>query len=260
MLAFSKPPIGKRGYNEDVKSTHSSTLENGLSRLIEENADLRQRVEANWFRTRQCAAPAVACADRRPSPLYGPSPGRTGMASRPRYMKPRPPLRPPRHPCRRHHVRPRVLALAQDTADRLTSGAQAESEKMLSDARANAEALVSEGAADRGKHRRRRPGVRMPYSPTRRPGPEAQLRQIRKADALQADAEHKHTEIAGQHQPAKRTVLEGRRQLHLEREYRTRLKTYLSPSSKAPVSAARPRRWTVRRSGVHPVQPGAVKQ
>jgi hypothetical protein len=55
------------------------------------------------------------------------------------------------------------------------------------------------------------------------------LRQAQeKADALQADAERKHSEIMGTINQ-QRTVLEGRlEQLRtFEREYRTRLKTYL---------------------------------
>jgi hypothetical protein len=58
---------------------------------------------------------------------------------------------------------------------------------------------------------------------------ETQLRQAHeKADALQADAERKHSEIMGTINQ-QRTVLEGRlEQLRtFEREYRTRLKTYL---------------------------------
>ena len=58
---------------------------------------------------------------------------------------------------------------------------------------------------------------------------EAQLRQAQeKADALHADAERKHSEIMGTINQ-QRTVLEGRlEQLRtFEREYRTRLKTYL---------------------------------
>ena len=58
---------------------------------------------------------------------------------------------------------------------------------------------------------------------------EEQLRQAQeKADALQADAERKHSEIMGTINQ-QRTVLEGRlEQLRtFEREYRTRLKTYL---------------------------------
>lgn len=43
-VAFSKPPIGKRGYNEDEVDAFLDLVEQALSQLIEENADLRQRV------------------------------------------------------------------------------------------------------------------------------------------------------------------------------------------------------------------------
>ena len=43
-VAFSKPPIGKRGYNEDEVDAFLDLVETELTRLIEENADLRQRV------------------------------------------------------------------------------------------------------------------------------------------------------------------------------------------------------------------------
>ena len=42
-VAFSKPPIGKRGYNEDEVDAFLDLVENELTRLVE-NADLRQRV------------------------------------------------------------------------------------------------------------------------------------------------------------------------------------------------------------------------
>src|SRR6516162_9782828 len=43
-VAFSKPPIGKRGYNEDEVDAFLDLVEAELTRLIEENSDLRQRV------------------------------------------------------------------------------------------------------------------------------------------------------------------------------------------------------------------------
>lgn len=43
-VAFSKPPIGKRGYNEDEVDAFLDLVENELTRLIEENSDLRQRI------------------------------------------------------------------------------------------------------------------------------------------------------------------------------------------------------------------------
>ena len=43
-VAFSKPPIGKRGYNEDEVDAFLDLVETELARLVEENVDLRQRV------------------------------------------------------------------------------------------------------------------------------------------------------------------------------------------------------------------------
>src|ERR1700738_4112603 len=43
-VAFSKPPIGKRGYNEDEVDAFLDLVEGELTRLIEENSDLRQRI------------------------------------------------------------------------------------------------------------------------------------------------------------------------------------------------------------------------
>src|SRR6202035_781575 len=95
----------------------------------------------------------------------------------------------------------RVLALAQDTADRLTGTSKAQADKLLSDARANAESIVAE--------------ARHTAETT-----VAQARQ--RADAMLSDAQ-----MRAENQ--QRTVLEGRlEQLRtFEREYRTRLKTYL---------------------------------
>ncbi|HRC52716.1 MAG TPA: DivIVA domain-containing protein, partial [Gordonia sp. (in: high G+C Gram-positive bacteria)] len=44
-VAFSKPPIGKRGYNEDEVDQFLDFVEAELSRLIGENTELSARVE-----------------------------------------------------------------------------------------------------------------------------------------------------------------------------------------------------------------------
>ncbi len=44
-VAFSKPPIGKRGYNEDEVDQFLDLVEDTLAQLQEENDDLTQRVE-----------------------------------------------------------------------------------------------------------------------------------------------------------------------------------------------------------------------
>ena len=87
------------------------------------------------------------------------------------------------------------------------AGAQTKADALLSDARQRSEAILAD-------------------SQTRS---ETQVRQAQeRADALQADAERKHSEIMGTINQ-QRTVLEGRiEQLKtFEREYRTRLKSYL---------------------------------
>src|SRR3954469_23892035 len=44
-VAFSKPPIGKRGYNEDEVDAFLDLVETELARLIEDNNELRQQAE-----------------------------------------------------------------------------------------------------------------------------------------------------------------------------------------------------------------------
>jgi DivIVA domain-containing protein len=230
-VAFSKPPIGKRGYNEDEVDAFLDLVENELTRLIEENSDLRQRIEEldrELAAGGGAGAPVAAAQPTQAIPLYEPEP---------EPVKP-PPVAPvvaaaapvsPQINEEQAIKAARVLGLAQDTADRLTSTAKAESDKMLADARANADQILSEArhtAESSVAEARQRADALLADAQTRS---ETQLRQAQeKADALQADAERKHSEIMGTINQ-QRTVLEGRlEQLRtFEREYRTRLKTYL---------------------------------
>src|SRR5256885_14822357 len=45
-VAFKKPPIGKRGYDEEEVDAFLDIVEVELSRLIEENNDLRSRLSS----------------------------------------------------------------------------------------------------------------------------------------------------------------------------------------------------------------------
>ena len=227
-VAFSKPPIGKRGYNEDEVDAFLDLVENELTRLIEENADLRQRVaelDQDLSSARADGAQAAPAA-----PLYEPTPAPAPEPT------PQPAPQPVYEAPASQSVNEdqalkaaRVLSLAQDTADRLTGTAKVESEQLLADARAQADAMVSEArqtAETTVAEARQRADAMLADAQTRS---ETQLRQAQeKADALQADAERKHSEIMGTINQ-QRTVLEGRlEQLRtFEREYRTRLKTYL---------------------------------
>jgi DivIVA domain-containing protein len=223
-VAFSKPPIGKRGYNEDEVDAFLDLVENELTRLIEENSDLRQRVNELDQELASARAGGASAQPTQAIPLYEPEPE---------------PVKPPPQPApqpvsgaigeEQAMKAARVLSLAQDTADRLTGTAKAESEKLMADARANADQIVSDArreAETTVAEARQRADAMLADAQTRS---ETQLRQAQeKADALQADAERKHSEIMGTINQ-QRTVLEGRlEQLRtFEREYRTRLKTYL---------------------------------
>ena len=232
-VAFSKPPIGKRGYNEDEVDAFLDLVENELQRLIEENADLRQRVsELDQELASARAGGGVQATQNipaytpEPEPVHVPPPA-------PVYDAPPPaPVAPvvAAPTSEEAHIKAaKVLALAQDTADRLTGDAKRDSDKLLADARAQADALVSEARSTADTtlaEAKQRADALLSDAETRS---STQLRQAQeKADALQADAERNHSEIMGTINQ-QRTVLEGRlEQLRtFEREYRTRLKTYL---------------------------------
>src|ERR1700712_1633397 len=61
-VAFKKPPIGKRGYDEEEVDAFLDIVEVELSRLIEENNDLRSRLSSGQPAPAQ-AAPAEGGAD-----------------------------------------------------------------------------------------------------------------------------------------------------------------------------------------------------
>lgn len=219
-VAFSKPPIGKRGYNEDEVDAFLDLVETELSRLVEENADLRQRVSEF---DQELAAARAGGPPTQAIPLYQPEPESVAhpvaqaVAESPSANEDQ------------GFKAARVLSLAQDTADRLTGNARAEADQMVAEAHANAEQMVAEAryVADTTLNdARQRADAMLADAQTRS---EAQLRQAHeKADLLQADAERKHSDLMNTINQ-QRTVLEGRlEQLRtFEREYRTRLKTYL---------------------------------
>jgi DivIVA domain-containing protein len=220
-VAFSKPPIGKRGYNEDEVDAFLDLVETELSRLVEENADLRQRVSELDAELTSARAGGVQATQTIPA--YQPEPEPVVRVAQ--VVEEVSPSANEEQSLKAA----RVLSLAQDTADRLTSGARAEADKMLSDAHANAEQLLSEArfTADATVNDARQRADAMLADAQSRS--ESQLRAAQeKAEFLQGDAERKHAEVMATINQ-QRTVLEGRlEQLRtFEREYRTRLKTYL---------------------------------
>ncbi|SDZ07801.1 DivIVA domain-containing protein [Micromonospora pattaloongensis] len=205
-VAFKKPPIGKRGYDEEEVDAFLDEVERELARLIEENNELRAQVE----RGGRGGAPAAPGADPRLAAELNDMKTQLDRAQRDkaaaeqaaRAMQ-----------AELEQVRSqggavvaaggdgeqqalRVLMMAQRTADDHVSDARREADKLLSDARSKAEEVTREARA--------------------------------KADALERDARQRHQEAMGG-LDAKRTAL----QKHIEelkqfeREYRTRLKAYL---------------------------------
>ncbi|KJX75457.1 DivIVA domain-containing protein [Mycobacterium lepromatosis] len=223
-VAFSKPPIGKRGYNEDEVDAFLDLVENELTQLIEENSDLRQRIEELDHELATGggpgAGPVIAAQPTQALSTFEPEPVPAKQA----------PVAVAAETAEELAMKAtRVLSLAQDTADQLTSTAKVESDKLLADARANADQILGEArltAEATVAEAQQRADAMLADAQTRS---EVQSRQAQeKADALQAEAERKHSEIMGAISQ-QRTVLEGRlEQLRtFEREYRTRLKTYL---------------------------------
>ena len=122
-VAFKKPSIGKRGYDEDEVDAFLDVVEAELSRLIEENAELTGRLGAG-------GAPAAKVDTAKPVPA----------AAAPTEAV-------PVTAAAAHTQAARLLGLAQETADRLTEEAKTEADRLLADAKSNSEALVTDATA-----------------------------------------------------------------------------------------------------------------
>lgn len=289
-VAFSKPPIGKRGYNEDEVDQFLDLVEDTLAQLQDDNDDLRARVEdggapaaggvdkaalrkeieaklrgeyeTKLSEARKATEKAEAEAKAAKAELQKAKADADKARSEAEAAKKQQPATavaavPASSQASgaasadTHMQAAKVLGLAQEMADRLTSEAQAESKSMLDEARSAAEGQLSDAdtkakaqlaeAAKRADQQiaeadnkakalladaEKRAEETTNQANSRA---EAQIRQAEeKANALQADAERKHTEIMAtvkQQQTALETRISELRVY--EREYRTRLKTLL---------------------------------
>jgi DivIVA domain-containing protein len=203
-VAFKKPPIGKRGYDEEEVDAFLDEVERELARLIEENNELRAQVE----RGGRGGAPAGPGADPRLAAELNDMKAQLDRVQRDKAAAEQAAramqveleqMRSQGGPVGAgdgEQQALRVLMMAQRTADDHVSDARREADKLLSDARSKAEEVTREARA--------------------------------KADALERDARQRHQEAMGG-LDAKRSAL----QKHIEelkqfeREYRTRLKAYL---------------------------------
>ena len=122
-----------------------------------------------------------------------------------------------------------MLSMAQEMAERLTAEAKSEADTMLTDARTKSEQLLSEARAKSDglvNDARARAETMLNDARTRAETLERQSRD--KAAKLVGDAERKQTEIIGSITRDKSVLEKKIDELRtFEREYRTRLKTYL---------------------------------
>jgi DivIVA domain-containing protein len=241
-VAFSKPPIGKRGYNEDEVDAFLDLVEAELARLIEENEDLREQVSALDQRLGNAQADLEDARSRPPAAVGAPMPPPPQM-QRPVEPLPMRPMEPQRSMVAPppqmadggdqggdHHVQvAKVLSMAQEMAERLTSEAKHEADSMLADARTKSEQLLSEARTKSDglvNDARARAETMLNDARTRAETLERQSRD--KAAGLVGDAERKQSEIIGSITREKSVLEKKIDELRtFEREYRTRLKTYL---------------------------------
>ncbi|MGC1731356.1 MAG: DivIVA domain-containing protein [Pseudonocardiaceae bacterium] len=216
-VAFSKPPIGKRGYHEDEVDAFLDVVGAELARLSAENNDLRNQVAQ--LEQRQRAAPVDTGANLRP--LQPPGPVMTSI----------PPQRTEQtSPGGDHHVQAaKVLGLAQEIADRLTLEAKADADAMLSKARTTSEHLLRQATAKADgmvTEARARAETLLTDARSRAETLERQSRE--KAASLVRDAARQHTEIIGSISQEKNILEKKVADLRaFEHQYRTRLVTYL---------------------------------
>ena len=204
-VAFKKPPIGKRGYDEEEVDAFLDEVERELARLIEENNELRAQLERGGGRG---AGPAGPSADPRLAAELTEMKAQLDRSQREKSAAEQAArsmqaeleqIRTQGGPVSAGEGEQqalRVLMMAQRTADDHVNDARREADKLLTEARSKAEEATRDARA--------------------------------KADALERDARQRHQEAMGG-LDAKRTAL----QKHIEelkqfeREYRTRLKAYL---------------------------------
>jgi DivIVA domain-containing protein len=215
-VAFSKPPLGKRGYHEDEVDAFLDVVEAELARVIEQNKELRNQVEKlDW----RCAEPVDCGADCRPVERSWP------------VMAPvAPAMRDQLAPGGEHHVAAaKVLGLAQEMTERLTGEAKAEADGMLCDARVTCEQLVSEAMAKAdGMVNEARARAEALLSDARSRADTRHRQSREKAVCLETDAAREQAEIVAALSLQKRVLEKEIEELRgFEREYRTRLKTYL---------------------------------
>ncbi|HEY3629857.1 MAG TPA: DivIVA domain-containing protein [Jatrophihabitantaceae bacterium] len=278
-VAFKKPPIGKRGYDEEEVDAFLDIVEVELARLIEENNDLRARPggggppQANGG----VGLAEVAAAREDNARLQARiaelekalTQGKDGTAqqlaqvqqqlgqSEQQVSQLRQQLQQSQLAAQQaqqqaqaaqqqaasaaaapggvsdeHHSQAvQMLALAQQTADQHLAQSKSEAERLLAEAQANAHAALSNSQAQADKH--------MAEAKTRAEQMERES-STKAAQAVQ-DAEQRATTITAQLEQRKSALERRVEELRtFEREYRTRLKSYLESQLRDLDASSRP--------------------
>jgi len=216
-VSFSTPPIDKRGYHEGEVDAFLDLVQAELARLIQENTDLRNQVAQRDAQRR--AAPVGTGGDLRP---VGP-PGSVMVPIRPPVTAQTSPAGDPNV----HAAK--VLGLAQEMADRVTSDAKTEADTMLNNARATSERLLAEARAKaEGMVTEARTRAENMLNDARTKAETLERQSRQKAASLERDAAAKHAEIIAALSQEKGILENKIDELRtFEGGYRTRLKTYL---------------------------------
>ncbi len=244
-VAFKKPPIGKRGYDEEEVDAFLDAVETELARLIEENNDLRSRGDGAGGATAAGVASAPEADSLREENQRlqahvaqlesavnqdGDGAHQQVVQLQQQLAQTREQLQEARAALAEAQQRGGgtqvdqnaqavgVLALAQQTADRHVSQSKTEAERLLAQAREEADRTLSDA------HQRSTQQVSEAEERARQLDAESSSRAAR---AVQ-EAEQRAATINAQFEQRKAALERRVEELRMfEREYRSRLRSYL---------------------------------
>src|SRR6266566_1237971 len=259
-VAFKKPPIGKRGYDEEEVDAFLDIVEVELSRLIEENNELKARpgggaivaelaavrddngrlqarigelekalthgkdgaqqqlvqvqqqlsqTEQQLAQTRQQLQQAQVAAQQAQQQA-----AQAAQAAQQTAVRGGGPSMSDEH----HSQAVQMLALAQQTADQHLAQSKTEAERLLAEAQANAHAALTNAQTQSDKH----------LAEAKARADQIERESSAKAAQAVQEAEQRAASITAQLEQRKAALERRVEELRtFEREYRTRLKSYL---------------------------------
>ena len=267
-VAFKKPPIGKRGYDEEEVDAFLDIVEVELSRLIEENNDLRARgggggagaagvdhsaelaaarednqrlqahiaeLERTVHQGKDGAAQQVVALQQQlaqteqqlaesrrqleaAKQAVEQARAQAQQAQQAAAQRPAAAAESAPPSADQHAKAVQVLALAQQTADQHLAQSKAEAERLLAEARTSAESALKDAREQSTKH----------LSDAETRAKQIEQESNSKAAQVLAEAEQKAGTITAQFEQRKAALERRVDELRtFEREYRTRLKSYL---------------------------------